>query len=271
MESVALWEGFVRRQRLSETFNLNVEGLSRDFTLYRSLYPENLSYDPSRKGYEPTPEFKPQLATGSAEEYLGLLRLHCEANTSDLVQGLPGPMVADNVPLQAGGVSADTLKEVTRAIVAKSGLIGTYQSMRIPKPEVVELWPTALVFSGYRWHIRAYDAKKGLYRDCVLARLTVKSKANAQDKPSIPADMAWKRKVDLVLHPAEHLSETQKEGVATEYAMSKQRGRWHWKVSLRECLVGYFIYLHRLDIPSRHQRVQLLDPELIKKYGFSEE
>lgn len=269
MESVAYWEGFVRRQRLSDTFNLNIEGLSRDFTLYRSLYPGNLNYDTSRKGYEPTAQFKPQIASGSAEEYLGLLRLHCEATAPELVQGLPGPMVAAHVPLQAGGVSANTLKDVTRAIVAGSGLTGMYQSMRVPEPEPVELWPAALVFSGYRWHVRAYDASKGMHRDCVLARLSVKPTSN--EPPEIPPDQAWERNITVIARPSSRWSDPQKNAIAAEYAMQKHRGKWQWKVSLRECLVPYFLYLHRLDRPISQQRIELVDPDFAKRHGFADE
>lgn len=269
LESVAYWEGVVGRQRLSDTFNLNVEGLSRDFTLYKRLYPGNLNYDTSRKAYEPTAKFKPQIASGSAEEYLGLLRLHCEASAPDLVQGLPGPMVTDHVPLQAGGVASDLLKDVTRAIVAGTGLSGLYQSMRGPDPEKVQLWPAALVFSGFRWHVRAYDSIKLAHRDCVLARLKVKP--FIEDRPDIPEDSAWARKVEIRSRPAARWSEPQKAAIAAEYAMKKHRNEWQWKVSLRECLVPYFLYLHRLDLPSRQHRIELVDPDDIKRYGFSDD
>lgn len=144
LESIVYWEGLVRRHRLSEAFGLNVEGVSRDFSLYRDLFPENLAYDPSRKGYVPTSRFMLKLADGSADEYLGMLRLHSEGSTQWLIQGLPGTADTERVPLQPGGINSGDLKEITRAIAAGASLTGMYQSMRAPKPERVHVWPRAL-------------------------------------------------------------------------------------------------------------------------------
>lgn len=268
MESVVFWEGSVRRQRLSEVFHLNTEGLSRDFTLYRRLYPKNLVYEPSRKAYEPTPEFTPQLASGSAEEYLGLLRMHCETSASDVALGLPGPMVIDHVPSQGGGVSADLLKDVTRAIVAGSGLVGRYQSMRHPKPQHVRFWPHALVFSGYRWHVRAYLEEQHAYSDLVLGRLKVTDRLPVEDRPTLPADVAWDKQIEVHVQPATRWSESQQDAIAHEYGMSKRAGKWVWRLTMRECLVAYFLYLHRLEKPNNQNRIELVDPELADRYRF---
>lgn len=263
------WEGFVQRHRLSEAFGLNVEGVSRDFSLYRELFPENLTYDPSRKGYAPTPHFMPKLADGNADKYLSLLRLHSEGSTQWLIQGLPGTAEAECVPLQPGGIDSGDLKEITRAIAAGTLLTGMYQSMRSLKPERVHVWPTALIFSGYRWHLRAYDLDRDIHRDLVLARLSAKpGKARVQ---SIPEDPAWGAIVTVQVKPAQHWSPTQKSAIAKEYGMVRLRGSWVWSVKLRQCLVPYFLYLHRLDRPGKHQRIELVDSALCKAYAFCDD
>jgi len=269
LESIVYWEGLVRRHRLSEAFGLNVEGVSRDFSLYRELFPENLAYDPSRKGYAPTSRFMPKLADGSADEYLSMLRLHSEGSTQWLIQGLPGTAETERVPLQPGGINSGDLKEITRAIAAGTSLTGIYQSMRAPKPERVHVWPRALVFSGYRWHLRAYDLDREIHRDLVLARLSAKpGTARVRD---IPKDQAWDAIVTVQVRPAEHWSPTQKSAIAKEYGMTRLRGTWVWSVKLRQCLAPYFLYLHRLDRLGKHQRVELVDSDLAKAYAFCDD
>lgn len=269
LESIAYWEGLVRRHRLSDAFGLNLEGVSRDFSLYRELFPENLSYDPSRKGYTPTSRFMPGLTSGTAEEYLTLLHFHSDGSSHELAAGLSGTAAALRVPFQPCSVNSCDLKEVTRSIAAGTSLAGMYQSMRTPKPERVQLLPRALIFSGFRWHLRAYDLNRDIHRDLVLARLSAK-----QQNPKgqvVPNDPAWDAIISVQVRPAEHWSPTQKSAIAKEYGMTRMRGTWIWSNELRQCLVPYFLHLHRLDRPGKHQRVELVDPTLCKTYPFCDD
>lgn len=47
-----------------------------------------------------------------------------------------------------------------------------------------------------------------------------------------------------------------------------QAGRgWVWNVRVRECLAGYFIYLHRLDVQVDPRRlIELRDFSLVARY-----
>ena len=270
MESVVYWEGSVQRDRICSVFRVSENHLSRDFRLYRNLFPGNLMYETSRKRYEPMPRFRPRMTSGSAEEYLGSLRLSAEVHGN--VLDLPGPQASDVVPLQSGGVNVGTLRAVTRAIAEDRSIAGTYQSMREPDPTSIRLWPRALVFSGYRWHARAYESEGGQYGDFVLARLKISSRPDTEERESmlsLPTDAAWETRVTVEVQPATNWSVSQQAAIAREYGMTHTKSGWRWSVRLRECLVPYFFLLHRLDVQDKESRITLVDPGLLKRYRFA--
>lgn len=270
MESLVYWEGSVQRDRICSVFQVSENHLSRDFRLYRNLFPGNLIYEPSRKRYEPMPKFQPRMTSGSAAEYLGSLRLSAEVHGN--VLDLPGPQASDVVPLHSGGVGVGTLRAVTQAIAEGRSVAGTYQSMREPDPTSVCLWPRALVFSGYRWHARAYESDGGKYGDFVLARLKISSRTNAEESESmlsLPKDTAWETRITVEVQPAAHWSVSQQEAIGREYGMTHAKSGWRWSVRLRECLVPYFFLLHRLDVQDKESRIALVDPGLLKRYRFA--
>lgn len=279
MEAVLMWEGEVQRQRIASAFGVTENHLSKDIDFYRAQYPNNLDYDLSRKRFYPKPGFKPHYSTGAPEEYLGLLRTHCDASDPTMPD-LPGPASAATVPLHSGGVDAKTLQAVTRAIAAGRGLEVAYQSMNRPEAMATQIWPHDLVFSGTRWHARAYQRQAdGNHRfgDFVLARLAVRTTGlDAQFEADAKHDAAWNTMVDVAVRPAEHLSPGQQEAIAKEYGMTGAVGRRCWVCQLRQCLVPYFLVLHRLDArksdAKKHKRyIQLVEPSALEKYGFPDE
>ena len=268
LESVVVWEGAVHRQRLVEMFGVTENHVSRDFKLYTGRHPHNLTYDLSRKRYLPTAKFRPQYASGSADEYLAMLRMVCDSGDVRL-PGMPAPTEADVVPLTCGGVDAKTLQAITRAITDRTGLEVVYQSMRRPEPAKHSLWPHALVFSGTRWHARAYDLDAGSFRDFVLSRLTVKASLTQDCPEGAPErDAEWTSRVELEVKPAGRLSGPQRQAIAREYGMSGAAGKEMWTLSLRTCLVPYFLHLHRLDSKDRKPFLELADPSLVERHRF---
>lgn len=263
-----MWEGAVFRQRLSDVFGVSENHISRDFKLYLDENPNSLSYDLSRKRYLPSTSFKPHYASGSPAEYLGLLRTHCDAADAGL-PGLPGPAVAETVPLHSGGVKPTTLQAITRAITDGTGLEVSYQSMRHPEPKTARLWPHALVFSGSRWHARAYNETEKTFGDFVLPRLIVKAKSlSPLEAAAVENDKEWCTKISVQVRPAGHLSGAQKVVIAQEYGMVKTNSHPVWTCELRECVVPYFLHLHRLDSDERQPRIELVDPTIRQRYGF---
>ena len=147
----------------------------------------------------------------------------------------------------------------------------TYESMRTADPSARTLWPHALVFSGYRWFVRAFDSKHGRFGDFVLSRLTrVKTATKSRPLEASPAaDREWQDHLIVEVVPAPQLSDAQAAVVAREYGMRRRAGQWSWQPSVRRSMVPYFILFHRLDAAGV-ERIALTDRLLLTQFAFAE-
>lgn len=267
IESVAYWEGRVDRPRVAREFSVSENHVTKDFRLYKETFPGNILYDETSRVYRPSRQFRPRIAHGSADEYLALLRAKAEKKDGSLVPPIGEDVVTDAVPPPKGRLEGAVLNAVTRAISLGQGILITYQSKSRAAPAPRRVWPHALLFNGIRWHARAYDEERGEFIDLVLQRILA---AKALDNPipvPVKQDAMWNTWVTLEVIPSRSLTPSQAEVVAQEFGMTAQGRRWVWNVKLRECLAGYFIYLHRLDVQNDSRRlIELRDPSVVGKY-----
>lgn len=271
IESVAYWEGKVDRPRVSRVFEMSDNHITKDFTVYRNAFPDNLIYDVSGRYYRPGRDFEPQIGSGSPEEYLALLHAFHGAK----VTGLPPigiGITAIGLPIPSGHVNPKVLRELTRALSQQKGLIIRYQSFTNPEPTTREIWPHALVFAGMRWHIRAYDGLRQRFADLVLLRVLNAEPLTQLCPIDSKNDDRWHDTEHVEICPVKMLSETQQSVIAAEYGMKKSRdGKWAWECDVRKCLVAYLLVLLRLDAKtSGHPYICLADPSLAERYQFSE-
>ncbi len=274
IESLACWEGAVQRQRVCDATHVSANHLSRDFKWYRDAYPDNLIYDVSGRCYRPGKSFQPKIATGAPDEYLALLLLRTNASVDDGAVWLPGPAAADAVPTPGGTVARDVLRALTGAIAHQRAVQVTYQSMTTPEPVDRLLWPHALVYNGWRWHVRAYDAERERFADFVLARFErVTQAAAGKRKPeaSPESDVEWTTQVTIAVTPASALTAEQTAVVAREYGMVDADGRWLWTPTMRRCMAPYFGRMYRLEAPSPKRLIQLLDPSQAALFVFEQQ
>lgn len=270
IESVALWEGSIARQRVCDLFDVSPNHITKDLRLYRDLLPHNLDYDPSSRTWRPSTRFRPAISSGSPDEYLGLLRLGLEAS------GVVGvPALEEGVPVAAVAAprwpaDAKPLRYVTRAAREGTGVWVRYQSMSSPQPEERILWPHALVYAGFRWHVRAYDERHQRFGDFVLSRIC--EAAPRDVVPPVPADedAAWTTQQRAEVIPNTRLTKAQQAAIAREYGMTKTSHGWSWIVTMRQCLVPYFLYWHRLDNPQAGARVIVRNLADLKPYAFAD-
>ena len=98
----------------------------------------------------------------------------------------------------------DVLAPVCRAIHAKRPVAIRYHSMSSGESERV-IVPFALVDTGLRWHVRAFDRKSGEFRDFVVTRIEAPTlldeEPQANERPD--NDIQWTRivELDFVPHP----------------------------------------------------------------------
>ena len=275
IESCLLWEGVLQRKDICEAFGLTLNHVTREITAYRKLHKNNLVYDPETRAWRIGPGFKPAYATGDPGEYLAML--HAYALSGDAtVMVTAGPTVnAEALPPVAGKIDRAVLKEIIGGLRRQGGVVVKYQSFSDPEPTERTLWPHALVFANERWHVRAYDVRKQRFSDFVLARILKARPATQAAAPASAADdRDWQTLVTVDVVPSPGLSASQQAVVAREFGMRRQGELWCWKVSMRQCLVKYFLLAHRLDLPASgapHRRVALRDPKLAKDYAFTDD
>lgn len=269
IESVAYWEGRIDRPRVSTAFKVSDNHVTKDFRIYKSAFPGNLQYDESARVYRPSRRFRPKIGRGSPDEYLALLKADAEQHGDFLLRSSLTNVLTDAVPLPKGSLDASILNSVTRAISSGSGLEMHYQSKTRDEPSSRKVWPHALVFSGTRWHARAYDSQRQRFIDLVLQRILSAKPLNESSPCAVELDSEWNTRIDVEVMPRRSFSDSQAKAIAREFGMTQVGSTWVWKACLRECLVNYFIHLHRLDVPldiDPQRVIELRDLHLIKRY-----
>ncbi|TXG96919.1 MAG: WYL domain-containing protein [Rhodocyclaceae bacterium] len=250
VETILLWEGIVRRQRVRDAFGVNVNHVTKDLRYYQQQFPDALDYRPEQRGYVAGPKFKPRFASESPAEYLGLLQARIEAESAALVPIVGGqdlPMAS--LPSPAIGVDKEVLRQVVRAIRHADGITVTYHSMTESKTSRRAIWPHALINTGLRWYVRAFDGTTRAFRSFVLSRIE-QAKPQSERPPAGSGqdqDQAWNRSVTANVIPNPALSAHQQAVVAREFGMQPSAKGWVWEVTLRQCLVGHFARRYGLD------------------------
>lgn len=271
IESMAYWEGAVPRERVCERFGLSANHITKIVGVYRKRAPKNLDYDPSARTWRASEHFRPAVCDGTPEEYLTLLRLGLEDSKAVPIPGIIEAVPSAAMPIPHWPADASCLRYVTRAVRERTGVSIEYQSMRHADPVARTIWPHALVYAGFRWHVRAYDGLRQRFADFVLARIC-KAKPNATPSPSPPSqDKDWHQEERVDVVPSPKLSAAQRKAIAREYGMTSKSGDWVWSASMPRSLVGYFLRWHRLDDRNALSRVTVRNWSEVRKLAFDGE
>ena len=231
------FHGEVARRQVTEHFEVASAAGTRDLALYKELAPGNVRYE--RKVYRYQPGFQPLFAHAPASVLAAL--------TTGFGTGkapAPGDVLPHAVPARLNLPPLQTLATVTRALCAQQVLSLTYHSMK-KGAGAREIVPHALVDSGLRWHVRAFDRTKGHFRDLVLTRMDkvapLASAAPVQADELPGADAQWHRQVTLVLVP--HPAHPHARVIARDFGM--QQGCL--QVTLRAAMAGCVLRQWQVD------------------------
>jgi predicted DNA-binding transcriptional regulator YafY len=155
----------------------------------------------------------------------------------------------------------DVLAPVCRAIHAKRPVSIRYHSMSSGESRRV-IVPFALVDTGLRWHVRAFDRKSGEFRDFVLTRIEAPTlldeEPKADERPD--NDIQWTRIVELDFVPHPRLERP--EIIRMDYGMTDGPIR----MRVRAAVAGYMLLRWSVDASPDHSlkeeqyRLWLSDP-----------
>lgn len=235
IEIIALWEGRLTTNHLCDTFGIGRQQASKDINVYlKDVGPGNLEYDKHLKGYKPTDTFAPRVTSGIADEYLHLLNRNTDL--SHTFEGLPlGVANTEVLQVPVRNVKPEIIRTIVKAAREKKRLEVDYVSVHNPDREGRIIVPHTLVYTGIRWHVRAWCEKNAEYRDFVLSRFRGKPEIMDVSEHDAEHDEAWNKQVTIKIKPDDRLNPQQRQVVARDYGMSRNL----LKIETRGTLVEY--------------------------------
>ena len=243
IEVIALWEGRLTTNHLCNSFGIGRQQASKDINNYlNDIAPGNLHYDKQLKGYTPSPKFQPVLTSGKADEYLHILSRNQDISHS--FEGLNLQMAnTELMPIPQRHINPVILRTLVRAAREEKRIELGYTSLSTPSVEERIIEPHTLVFTGLRWHVRAYCEKNRDFRDFVLSRF--RGQPEILDKALVSAaeDKQWHQTITINIKPDPRLSTEQRKIIADDYGMK----RGLLKVPTRAALVEYVLQALNLD------------------------
>jgi predicted DNA-binding transcriptional regulator YafY len=235
--------GEVRRPDLTQRFGIQSAAASRDLALYKELAPNNINYESRGKRYLLGTEFSPLFPTSSSQVLSWLAE-----QLGDVTVPSTDALLPCLVPSRLSFPGLDVLACITRAIHLGQVLSIRYHSISSGE-SCREIVPFALLDTGLRWHIRAFDRKTQAFRDFVLTRISEPTPRpdEAPSRHELPEhDVQWTRIVELDLVP--HPDQPRPEVTLMDYDMSDGVLR----LRLRAALAGYALRKWSVDCSPEH-------------------
>ena len=248
--------GEIGRPDLTSRFGVAPAGATRDLALYREIAPQNIEFDGSSKVYRIGKQFAP-IFEHAPQRVLSSLAL----GFGDGVNSVSQPLLPCESPTALSNPKMDVLAPICRAIHAKRPVAIRYHSMSSGETERV-IVPFALVDTGLRWHVRAFDRMTAGFRDFVVTRIEEPSLLDEEPKPHEQPDndIQWTRIVELEFVPHPRLARP--EIIRRDYGMTGGSIR----MRVRAAVAGYMLLRWSVDCSPDHSlkeeqyRLWLADP-----------
>jgi len=249
IETIVLWEGRLTTRHLCDTFGIGRQQASKDINNYvREVAPGNIEYDKYLKGYKPTAVFKPQVTQGLADEYLHLMARNNELmNVFESLALNVANVEVLAVPVR--DVRPEVLRPIMQAARQQKRLDVDYVSINNPDREGRIIVPHTLVYTGLRWHVRAWCEKNLEYRDFVLSRFRGEPEIMDESEHGAPGDTEWNTQVTIRIAPDPRLNPDQQDVVEVDYGMTAGL----LEVTTRGKLVPYALKLLHVDPHENHE------------------
>ncbi|WP_213661845.1 helix-turn-helix transcriptional regulator [Stutzerimonas stutzeri] len=243
IETVAWWEGRLTTGHLMQSFGISRQQASKDINTYLNEHaPKNLTYDRHLKGYKPAKNFRPRFIDASASAYLHLLDQN--RMRAPHIEGLALAYAHTEVlQVPDRSIRPEVLRPILLACREGLRLETEYVSLANPAVEIRVMAPHTLVFTGMRWHVRAYCEKNRAYRDFVLSRFRGEPDLMDASEHTREQDEAWNTPVTVLIEPDARLSAAQKAIIEVDYGMADGQ----LPVETRGALVQYVLQRFGID------------------------
>ena len=259
IELLAYWEGRLVTTRLMNWFGLSRQQASADIKRYNTLYNlDSLFHDPSVKGYVPKASFQPVLTTAHINEYLNMLSgLVSESHA--LIATPESNLSAVQLPDRS--VRPEVIREVLRACRTGSCLKIIYASMHQPQWHERMISPHTLVYTGFRWHVRAYCHQSKQFKDFLLSRIDRTPVVVVMDTVDPAQDQQWQEEIMLTLTPNSKLNPSQQALVEKDFGMPDGR----IQISVKKALAHYTLQRYQAAITLAEAEDALKHPLVLQR------
>lgn len=221
IERCLFWNGEVGRADLMDTFDVTPVQAARDFRAYLDSFPNNMSYDSTRRRYVAQAGFIPGLIQPETlDEFANMLS-----------QRIP----VAQWPLPVRRASPAVLLAVVTAVRERMKIEVQYQSMTAQEPEWRWLSPHAFARDAERWHVRAFCHSRSEFRDFVLGRI-LETRETTPTEVDPAHDVTWNTFVDVLVTPNPQLEAEQRQAVAAEYNLPESA---ELTLTLRQAMLFY--------------------------------
>ncbi len=246
IEIIAYYTGTISRSMLAKAYGISDPAATKDLKLYNDLAPGNLEYNPSLFSFVPSPQFDEVFADLSPQSVLPMFAQNLLSvdtpSGDDSIYGI----TVDELPLPARLPEKQVLAQIIRAMKARKQLKVVYHSLTesdkaSPEERIIE--PHALVNTGLRWHIRAYNHDSYDFRDFVLSRFTQAQSTELEAESEQSYDDDWMETLSLQLQPHPGLGKKQLTALNYDYKFIDGM----IEIPVRRALVGYLLQLLKVD------------------------
>jgi predicted DNA-binding transcriptional regulator YafY len=251
IETVAWWEGRLTTTHLMQSFGISRQQASKDINTYINEHaPKNLEYDKFLKGYVPSKQFKPLFIDDSASAYLHLLNQNQER--APHIEGLALAYAHTEVlKVPDRTIRPEVLRPLLKACREGLRLECEYVSFNTPDGETRLIVPHTLIYSGMRWHVRAYCEKNRDYRDFVLSRFRgAPDLMEGSSEHTREHDEDWNTQATVIIEPDSRLKPEQRQIIEADYGMFNGQLR----IETRGALVQYVLQRYQLDPTKIHAK-----------------
>lgn len=224
VELLAYFNGTVSRDEIMNRFGISAASATNTLSKYSQIAPDNLSYNVRLKCYEISRSFKPVFNLRMLMERIPVYTLPLLHNVAD-----------DDV--------IERVAVISRAIQRTQSLTIEYSSASSGRNSR-QIVPVAFADNLLRWHLRAYDRRRGRYADFVLSRILEVQPIEddtIEDYEHPGNDKQWHSFIELKIatHPY-NLAD----------AESFAAGVRSHSVRIRAAAAGYFLQLWNVDCSS---------------------
>ena len=241
LETVLVWEGELDNERIRDLLGVKAVWASRLLgALAKSLgrrAKRETPYAPLRL----VPRSLEALGRRSPDEYLRVL---AGAGTET------AKLLVEDARLDLSTASPPVFATMHQAAARGLGVELVYRSMSRPAGSVRLVFPHALVRASRRWHVRAWCAERGGFRDFTIGRIQ-EARLGTEAAPFRRGDdREWNNQLELELAAHPGLTAPQRAMIAAEYF----GGDAQMSLTVRQCLAAYIIQDLRLATDATRQR-----------------